>query len=88
RRASLIAISWALAILWLLPTFGHQFSPDSYGNFLIGRNLFHGLGFTSPSARDLFVPPVYPVVSRSFPPLYPVLVGAVDRLTGAGIASG
>lgn len=88
RRASLLFTSWAFIVLWLLPTFGHQFSPDSYGNLLLGRNLFHGLGFTSPAARDLFVPPEYPVVSRSFPPLYPILVGIVDRFSSFAIASG
>lgn len=75
--------AWSL----LAPKLGSSFSQDSYGYFLLGNNLMGNKGFTSPSARDFNVEPVWPVSSRSFPPVFPLLVGAMNWLTGYGIQS-
>jgi hypothetical protein len=73
--------------IWTLlhPRMGNTFTQDSYAYYLLGRNLFDGLGYTTPCARDFSVEPIWPVISKSFPPLHPVLVGFVDMLTGLKI---
>ncbi len=83
----LLIISFIWAWCLLFPKLGSYFSQDSYAYYLIGKNIFRGLGYTTDCARDLSVPPVWPVVSKSFPPLHPLLVGFADFILGLKIRS-
>jgi hypothetical protein len=82
---SFAAFVWGWCLLF--PQLGSYFSQDSYAYYLIGKNIFNGLGYTTDCARDLSVPPVWPVLSKSFPPLHPLLVGLIDTISGQGIRS-
>lgn len=81
----LVAIlhGWAL----LHARLGAHFTQDSYAYYLLGKNVFGGLGYTSYCARDFSVEPVWPVLSQSFPPLHPILTGLVDVITDLGVRS-
>ena len=83
----LILLTFMWAWTFLHDRLGEHFSQDSFGYFLLSKNIFSGLGFTSFSARDFSVEPVWPVVSKSFPPLHPLLVGFVNFITGLGMRS-
>ncbi len=92
RQLALVALfvvaGFLLAWLTMWPQLGRVFSPDSYSYFLLGQNLFDGHGFTTFAIRDLHDDPAWPLPSRSFPPLFPLLTGFVDFITDAGIHSG
>jgi hypothetical protein len=81
----LLVFAWAWTFLHA--RLGAHFSQDSYGYFLLGKNVFEGLGYTTFSARDLSVDPSWPVVSKSFPPLHPILIGFVHFITDLGMRS-
>lgn len=79
------AFLWAWSMIHF--DLGSHFTQDSFGYFLLAKNIFSGLGFTSFSARDFYIEPTWPVISRSFPPLHPFLIGLVDLIFGFGIRS-
>lgn len=85
----LVPISWGLLIVHLSPTFGTAYGHDSFAYYLLGKNLVSGSGYASQAIRDFYLPvtPDFFQPSRSFPPLMPVLVGIVDKLSGKGIVS-
>lgn len=74
------------AALWAgeLPRVG-TFSPDSYAYALLGRSVWTSHRFESPAVRDFGGLRALPQPSRSFPPLWPALVGGTDALTGLGV---
>jgi len=90
RVVTFIFIALVAFLVWtqVYSTLGNGFSPDSYSYFMLGHNFLTGHGFTSNAINDLAAPAVFPSVSRSFPPLYPILVGLLDRLVGLGLLSG
>ena len=89
---SLLAFFLAFTFFWmwleLHGLLGNSFSPDSYAFFLLGQNIFDGLGFSSFSLRDFYIDVAWPIPSRSFPPLYPLLVGLTDFVFSSRIQSG
>lgn len=86
----LVPITWGLLVIYISPRFGTLYSPDSFANFLIGKNLFSGNGYTTSAIRDFYSPFSNEFLnsSRSFPPLMPLLIGLVDKLFKTGITSG
>ncbi|MCP4679023.1 MAG: hypothetical protein GY854_26735, partial [Deltaproteobacteria bacterium] len=89
---SLIVLFLFFASIWawckLSPTMGNSFAPDAYAYILLGQNVFKDHGFSTFAVRDIQEVPAWPLPSRSFPPLLPVLSGLVDWCTGLGIKSG
>lgn len=73
-------------MLWAgeLPRVG-TFSEDSYAYALLGRSLWTSQRYESPAVRDFSGLRELPQPSRSFPPLWPALVGGADALTGLGV---
>ncbi len=90
-KAGLYSVLILATFLWawtlLHDKLGSHFTQDSYAYYLLGKNLFSGLGYTTFSARDLAVEPVWPVLSKSFPPLHPILSGLVNSISDLGIRS-
>ena len=85
----IVPLSWIVLMVYYSPKFGFSYSRDSYGYYLIGKNLFSGEGYTSPVLRDFYLTHFdnfFP--SRSFPPLWPILIGLLDKIIHNGIASG
>ncbi len=85
---TLLAALVAGSALWgvVAPQAG-DFTPDSYAYALLGRSLWSGGGYASPAIRDFYGIVSMPQPSRSFPPLWPILVGGLDRLTGLGMSA-
>ena len=86
----LVPITWGIIVVAYSPYFGLGYSSDSMGYFLLANNLMSGLGYASQAIRDFYidVTSAFAEPSRSFPPLLPVLIGIVAKLSGKGIASG
>ena len=84
----IVPISWSIIIFFSSPALDIGFSPDSFGYYLLGDNFFSGHGYSSPAIRDFYVNPELSPPSRSFPPLLPLLIGMVIKITGWGIVAG
>lgn len=86
----LVPLSWAIVIVYISRKFGTAYSPDSFAYYLIGNNFISGLGYVSQTIRDFYQPISldYFQPSRSFPPVMPIVVALVGKLTGLGITSG
>ena len=83
----IVPISWSSIIFFITPEFG-KYSPDSFAYYLLGNNFFSGLGYTSQTIRDFYISPELLPSSRSFPPIMPLLIGLVSKITGWGIVTG
>ncbi len=76
------------ALLWVgLREEAGAFSPDSFAFYLLGDRFWSTLQYANPSVRDFNIPISWPQVSRSFPPIWPLLVGLSSRLFGLGVSS-
>lgn len=78
--AGLFAV-WMLGAVGALALWG-SYSPDSYGYWLLGDALAHGRGYTPQALRDFWLPSES-WSSRSFPPLWPVLLAGLSALKGS-----
>lgn len=84
RWAFYIALASVLPIALVL-SLPPRFSPDSYAYFLLGESIWAGNGYTTSALRDLYTGQLEgPWTSRSFPPAWPVLVGAATSVFGTG----
>jgi hypothetical protein len=84
----IVPLAWVLVIHYVHVHFGERYTSDSYGLYLLGKNIFEGNGYFSPAIRDFYLDPNGPWLSRSFPPLYPFLVGLTDFFLNQGMAAG
>ena len=86
----LVPLAWGIVVINYSPSFGVGYSSDSMGYFLIGNNLISGLGYASQAIRDFYIDitSAFAEPSKSFPPLLPILIGIVAKLSGQGITSG
>lgn len=76
------------ALLWIgLRDQAGSFSPDSYAFYLLGDRFWSTFQYANPSVRDFNIPIAWPQVSRSFPPIWPLLVGFSARIFPIGIAA-
>ncbi|MCB0360477.1 MAG: hypothetical protein KDD44_12600, partial [Bdellovibrionales bacterium] len=85
-----IAVSTLVVWCWaqLLPELGNTYSPDSYALSMLGSALWRDGNYASLGVRDSYGLVQWPSPSRSFPPLFPLLLGPVQYLTGSGIHAG
>ena len=84
----IVPLSWLLLMVYYSPTFGYGYSRDSYGYYLVSKNIFSGEGFSSSALRDFYLTNYdnfFP--TRSFPPLWPTLIGLLDKIIDKGIVS-
>lgn len=65
----------------LYALWGHSFSPDSYGYWLLGEALSHSGAYVPRSLRDFWLP-TDSWSSRSFPPLWPLVMAGLEKLRG------
>lgn len=84
----LVLLAWMFIVFAIKIQFGERYTMDSYAFYLLGKNIIEGNGFYSPSIRDFYLDPSGPLVSRSFPPLFPLLVGITDFFLNESIAAG
>lgn len=90
-RVEWILFLVALGGVVVLPfwgTIGRVFTPDAFGYALLGEHLWSTGEYSSPSIRDFLGILRVPQPSRSFPPLWPVVVGFAQLVTRAGIFAG
>ena len=72
----IVPLSWLVLMVYYSPTFGYDYSRDTYGYYLVSKNIFSGEGFSSSALRDFYLTNFdnfFP--TRSFPPLWPTLIG-------------
>ena len=84
----IVPISWLLLMVFYSPTFGYDYSRDTYGYYLVSKNIFSGEWFSSSALRDFYLTSVdnfFP--TRSFPPIWPTLIGFLDKIIDKGIVS-
>lgn len=74
-------VVWALGAVGAVALWG-SYSPDSYGYWLLGDALAHGRGYEPQALRDLWLPRES-WSSRSFPPLWPVLLAGLSAFKGS-----
>lgn len=86
--ALLLALAWCWLWSQLQGGLGRIYSPDAIGYHLLGRNLVQGRGYSADFCRDFYAEPRWPLPSRAFPPLYPLVVGVTDHLFGLGLPAG
>ena len=88
---SSIVLGWILAacavlIIWLAhySIYTEQFTPDSWYVFQLSKSVFYDF-FRTNSYRNYMIDTPY---SRSFPPLFPILIATVNSTFDAGIFAG
>lgn len=85
---------WVVLLAWVFITYnikillGDGYSQDSYTFYFLGKNIIAGNGYYSPTIRDFYLDPTGQLLSRSYPPLFPLLVGITDFLLNKSIAAG
>jgi hypothetical protein len=84
--ACLISISLSFVVLW--PNLGSGLKPDSFGYWLIAKSFFTNKPYHVDAVRDFYLPPELPVPSRSFPPLFPMMIAAWHGVFQSGFSSG
>ena len=85
----MVPFAWGFVVILISPRFGTEYSPDSFAYMILGNNIFSGFGFVSQAIRDFYATNSANFFnsSRSFPPLWPLVVGGLDKLTAKGITA-
>jgi hypothetical protein len=84
----LVILAWIFIIYKIKILIGASYSADSYAIYLLGKNIIENGNFYSPAIRDFYLDPSGPLLSRSYPPLFPLLIGITDFFLQQGIAAG
>lgn len=83
-----VILAWIFVIYKIRILFGDSYSADSYAFYFLGKNIIQNFSYSSPAIRDFYLDPAGPLLSRSYPPLFPLLLGITDFLFKKNIASG
>lgn len=85
----MVPLFWGFTIVLISPRFGGEYSQDSFAYILLGKNIYGEFGYVSQAIRDFYLEASgdYFQPSRSFPPLWPLIVGSLDAISGKGITS-
>jgi len=85
-----VILIWIILTILMYHKIATVYSPDSYAYHLLGLNLISGEGYVSPALRDFYLPIGDNILqpSRSFPPLYPFLIGLYEKVFAYGIVDG
>lgn len=84
----IVLLAWVYIIANINALFGGHYTQDSYAFYLLGKSIMEGHGYISPAIRDFYLDPAGSLASRSYPPLFPVLVGITDFVLNESIAAG
>ena len=85
----MVPLFWGFTVVLISPRFGGEYSADSFAYMLLGKNIYSEFGYVSQAIRDFYLENsgTYFQSSRSFPPLWPLIVGGLDKISVKGITS-
>lgn len=85
-RVQVPLLCWLGCLLYSSFLWGRAYSPDSYAYHMLGDHLISGQGYWSTAIRENIVGERFD--ARTFPPLLPIICGAINALFHTGIVSG